>query len=632
MPSESKGFMGNIIKSVINTLQMPVCWVLLSVFCGLLYWPGLYGPLLLDDEATFGAMLGEGFAKNHDLYFITEAASPMGPHGRLLSIVSFYFNAIFSQDIFYWKLTNLIIHLLCAYVIFVLVNEIHQFIYPSETTKHPVTSIAFVVSAVWLLHPLHISTVLYTVQRMTQLSTLFVLLGVVAYLKARISYKKTSQSSWWLYFFAWAVCFPLGVFSKESALLFPVYIVLLEVFILSGKRVSTAMLVKLFGVLFVLGLGLLWVIWDWLQSGYAAREFTLSQRLLTEARIVCDYIGMILIPAQKNMSFMHDDYILSTGFFSPISTFVAIVFLASLFVFSLFIRKREPIIAFGVGLFFVGHLMESTVIHLELMFEHRNYLPSLGLILATTYAVRALMKEAGIKKLLTVAVISLLSFSTWLRADTWSSNITLFYYIETHHPKSERIVSIKADEAAYAGSFDLARQKLDRIDSLGSKLQRLKVECLESGQLGPNDLDINIPNEGVATTYVVMGLVNLANLGLDKKCIFPDDKYIALSNRMLERFTATGSNRQMIMMYKAHFLAKIGHQSEAIDTLSETFELDQGNPVPLFLACEWLLDWDVEKSNAVQPEQCTKALKIAELKAPRYSEYEAKVRARLDNN
>lgn len=631
MPSENSGFMGNYIKGSINTIPMPVYWVMLSVLCCLLYWPGLYGPLLLDDEATFGAMLGEEFAKNHAFHFITDAGSTMGPFGRLLSIVSFYFNAIFSQDIFYWKLTNLIIHLLCAYVIFVLVKEIHQFIYPSENKKQAAVSIALVVSAVWLLHPLHISTVLYTVQRMTQLSTFFVLLGMVAYLKARITYKKTNPSLL-LYFFAWAVCFPLGVFSKESALLFPAYIALLEVFILSGKRISTAMLSKLFGVSFVLGLGLLWVVWDWLQSGYAFREFTLTQRLLTETRIVCDYIGMILIPAQKNMSFMHDDYALSTGFFSPISTFVAIIFLTSLFVFSLMIRKREPIIAFGIGLFFVGHLMESTVVQLELMFEHRNYLPSLGLILATTYAVRGLIKEVVIKKLLTVAVIGLLSFSTWLRADTWSSNNTLLYYIETHHPKSERIVSIKADEAAYAGSYDLARQKLDRIDGLGSKLQRLKVECLESGRLESNDLDINIPNGGVATTYVVMGLVNLANLRLSEKCNFSEEKYIALSNRMLERLNAKNSNRQMIMIYKAHFLAKMKNKAEAIEVLTQTFELDQGNPVPLFLACEWLLDWDVETSNAAQPEQCTKALKIAELKAPRYSEVEVKVRGRLENN
>lgn len=632
MLSENSGFMGNYIKGAINAIPMPVYWVMLGVLCSLLYWPGLYGPLLLDDELTFGAMLGEEFAKNHAFYFITDAGSIMGPFGRLLSIVSFYFNAIFSQDIFYWKLTNLIIHLLCAYVIFVLVKEIHQFIYPSENTKQTVTSIPFVVSAVWLLHPLHISTVLYTVQRMTQLSTFFVLLGMVAYLRARITYKKTSQSPWLLYLFAWAVCFPLGIFSKESALLFPLYVVLLEVFILSGKRISTAMLSKLFGVSFVLGLGLLWVVWDWLQSGYAFREFTLTQRLLTEARIVCDYIGMILVPAQKNMGFMHDDYILSTGFFSPISTFVAIIFLASLFVFSLMIRKREPIIAFGIGLFFVGHLMESTVVQLELMYEHRNYLPSLGLILAAIYAIRVLIKEAAIKKVLTVAVIGLLSFSTWLRADTWSSNNTLLYYIETHHPNSERIIAIKADEAAYAGSYDLARQKLDRIDGLGSKLQRLKVECLESGRLESNDLDINIPNGGVATNYIVKGLIDLANLGLDEKCRFSEEKFIALSDRVLERFNAISSNRQIMMMYKAHFLAKMKNKAEAIDVLTQTFELDQKNPIPLFLACEWLLDIDAENGNKIPHEQCKKALEMAELKAPKYSEIEIKIRDRLKNN
>src|SRR5690606_5451195 len=83
------------------------------------------------------------------------------------------------------------------------------------------------VAATWLLHPLLVSTVLYAVQRMAQLSTFFTLLALLAWLKARTADKPRS-----FYFFGWFVMPAmslLAMLSKENGALLPLYFLLLEV-------------------------------------------------------------------------------------------------------------------------------------------------------------------------------------------------------------------------------------------------------------------------------------------------------------------------------------------------------------------------------------------------------------------
>lgn len=593
--------------------------LLLPSFCIFLYWPGIYGPLLLDDLSTIGFLinstpdLGQSSAK---------ILNQSGPLGRPVAMASFIANALLSQDLFYWKLTNLVIHLIAGLLIFALVR-----ILCTRYFELPKASIiASIVAALWLLHPLQVSTVLYTVQRMTQLATLFTLAGMYFYLLAR-EWPARSKKFVIYQTLAWLVFFPLAIFCKETALLFPLFVVLLELFIIQAARIDNRTMFYIVSGLATLGLLAFWLKADYFLGGYAFREFTPNERLLTQARVVVTYLGMLLIPAQKRMGFLHDDIELSTGLLEPWTTAPAIVLLAFLLASAFYFRKKQPLYSFGILFFFAGHLLESTIFPLELMYEHRNYLPSVGFFLALAIVADRLIAERRILIPLSVGYLLLLSFTTWLRADTWGSDLRLYYHIEINHPKSERMAFVLASQAANAGAFERAREKLKPFDTLGSQIQRLRIDCLEHKSLADGRLDIDIQPFRVADNFAVMGLVDIANLGLDQQCSFSFESYLSLLDNVLKHTRQMRSNRQMLFMYKAHYQWRLEQKEQAIATLQQGFSVDQKNPTPLFLACEWALDENLKKT---ADELCPNALRIAETQPHKFDDLAEQLKARLN--
>jgi hypothetical protein len=130
-------------------------------------------------------------------------------------------------------------------------------------------------------------------------------------------------------------------------------------------------------------IGLAWLLPDLLKpETWATRDFTLGTRLLSEARIVTDYIGWTLLPTPGELSFYHDDFRVSTGLLAPWTTLGSIVFLIGLLALLPWLRRRGPLAALGIALFLGCHLLTGTVLPLELICEHRNYFASFGLLLA----------------------------------------------------------------------------------------------------------------------------------------------------------------------------------------------------------------------------------------------------------
>jgi tetratricopeptide (TPR) repeat protein len=106
---------------------------------------------------------------------------------------------------------------------------------------------------------------------------------------------------------------------------------------------------------------------------------------MTETRVLCDYLFKIVLPLPGKLGLYHDDFIVSKSLFNPWSTITATAFLLFLLGFAILLKKRAPVYSFGILWFFSGHLLESTIIPLELYFEHRNYLPVLGIITSAIY-------------------------------------------------------------------------------------------------------------------------------------------------------------------------------------------------------------------------------------------------------
>lgn len=229
-------------------------------------------------------------------------------------------------------------------------------------------------------------------------------------------------------------------------------------------------------------LGLAWLLPSALNgSAYAARPFTLSERLFTEGRVLVDYLRWIVLPSPNALSLYHDDIALSTGWLSPWTTAASWAFLAALLAAALWLRKRLPLFAFGVLWWFAGQSLLSTFVPLELVYEHRNYLPDWGVFLALFGLLFTWSppdtERRGTLRLLTVggmlALIALYGVFTAIRAQIWGNPYRLAYFEATTHPQSPR------------ASYDLGRMMLITAQGAGSPQFQMGMRQMEQGALLP---------------------------------------------------------------------------------------------------------------------------------------------------
>jgi hypothetical protein len=280
---------------------------------------------------------------------------------------------------------------------------------------------------------------------MTSLSALFLLLALIFYIHYRMRLLKGDPVYARMIFTAFLLG-TLSVLSKESGALLPIYMLVIEVFIFQFKdhnnQYDKILLMIYLGLLVVPCLaGITWIILNGSFSAYEGRLFNLSQRIMTEFRILLLYIKWILLPTPQELSLYHDNIPISHGLFNPISTFLSLFAILVALVFAFWQRHQRPLVALGIFWFFGGHLMESTVIPLELVFEHRNYLPSIGLLIGilSVLIFETSPKFSQLLNFFIVSIIIIYSSITWLRANDWQHIVSLTAQEAYHNPDSPRV-------------------------------------------------------------------------------------------------------------------------------------------------------------------------------------------------
>ncbi|MHB9022029.1 MAG: tetratricopeptide repeat protein [Halothiobacillus sp.] len=211
-------------------------------------------------------------------------------------------------------------------------------------------------------------------------------------------------------------------------------------------------------------------------TAYASRPFDLAQRLWTEGRVLLDYVHWIIAPTPNALSLYHDDIALSTGWFAPWTTAASWALIAGLIGAALWLKNRAPLFALGVLWFFAGHALVSTYIPLELVYEHRNYLPSWGVFIALFGLIfawqpkdaerRALMRTLTVSGVL--ALIALYAGFTALRAHIWGNPYRLAYFESTTHPDSPR------------ASYELARVMMIMAPDTDSPMFQMGFSQMEN--------------------------------------------------------------------------------------------------------------------------------------------------------
>jgi hypothetical protein len=434
----------------------PVRWVCLAgalALVALAYLPGLRGPFVFDDFPNILNNPAVALTELTPQALRTAALSNhSGPLGRPLAALTFGLDHYRAGgfDPLAFKLTNLAIHLLNVLLVYAIAVRLARRLGAGEGAP----TVGFFCALLWGLHPLQLTSVLYVVQRMTSLAGTFTLAAVLCWLQARArwggrdaapaSVRTRRTAAPWL--LGCGGLFVLGVFTKENAILLPLYLAVIEWCLWRptagddpGRGAANRFFALTLLAPLLVGVALLAVKPGLLLDGYASRPFTLGERLLTEARVLWFYVGLVALPTPARLGLYHDDIAISTWLLDPWTTLVALDGWAFALGAAFLLRRRAPAFTFGVLWFLAGHALESTLVPLEIAHEHRNYLPSLGLIFSAVYGVAVLARRMGHRPVygaLGVASGAALGFCTFGQAAAWASDEAIIEALHRHHPRS----------------------------------------------------------------------------------------------------------------------------------------------------------------------------------------------------
>lgn len=420
--------------------------LLCALLASLLFIPGLHGGFLFDDDSSIvnNPAIQMTALDAHGIFQVAFGLQP-GGITRVIPTLSFALD--------YWrgnglhpevfKATNIAIHALTT---FILAWFFRTLLRSTVVTKKWASIAALLLAMAWAMHPLQVSSVLYVVQRMQTLCSMFIILALCAYLKGRQAQIEGYSGRTGLLLAI--MCWVIAAGCKEDAILLPAYTLALELTVLRFKAANPIMANRLRkGYLLATLIGaagfLLVVVphyWTW--DAYPGRDFSTYERLLTQGRVLVMYLWEILLPLPSHMPFYYDWVQPSRGLLHPWTTLPAILLLLALLIVAWRLRIRRPLFALGVFLFFAGHFITSNVVGLELAFEHRNQFPLIGIILATGDLLWLMgcwlrirpAKMAAVGALLVIVLAS----TTLTRARTWDSPLTLARNSTEFAPHSAR--------------------------------------------------------------------------------------------------------------------------------------------------------------------------------------------------
>lgn len=464
--------------------------LLFILLVGLVYWAGLGGGFLFDDYPNLDDMGNYGGVVDWESFRAFVFSGWSGPTGRPISLASFLLDDnTWPSHAFWFKQTNLLIHLLCGLLLcwatLLLLRNL------KSVNEQQAQWIAVLACAFWLLHPYMVSTTLYVVQRMAQLATLFCLAGIVLYLYGRLQLATQPRRAYILMSLALSMGTLLAAFSKENGALLPLLVLVIE-FCLPKQGKPAWQWRALFLWLPSLAIAVLLARYvDFSDNPWPNRNFNQIERLLTEARIVCEYLLHLFVPRIEGNGLYQDGYVISKGLFEPVSTFFAIAFLVALLVAAFVVRKRTPLISLGILFFFAAHLMESTVVGLELYFEHRNHLAALFLFLPLAYYGVIYSARFKLLPVLAVVVLGILASMTWLRASLWSDNDKLELFWVQSATDSPRAINAVAAFYINNGDYEKANDYLlsasQRLPHSSLLTARLLLQKVWTGQASEQD-------------------------------------------------------------------------------------------------------------------------------------------------
>lgn len=479
--------------------KLPWHWLMLALVLGLTaiaYLPGLTGGFMFDDFVNLDALGKTGPIDTWAAFWRYLTSGDADPVGRPISLLSFLLDAQdWPADPAAFLRTNLCIHLLNGVLLFSLLLQLGRALSGEDRLAW---STALVGAGLWMLHPLMVSTTLYVVQREAMLPATFILSGLLMYGAGRRRFVQSLGRRGMVLMAAGIVVgTSLACLSKANGILLPLLCLTLEATVWrqagaegmpDGAKRRLRMLQRILLVVpSLVVVAYLASFLPLLPQTMAGRTWTVGQRLLTEPRVLVDYLHLLAVPRSVSSGIYNDAYPVSTGLLEPWTTLPSALLVIAGILGCFAFRIQLPRFAAGILFFFAAQALESTVVPLELYFEHRNYLPSMLLFWPFAH----LLLSARIKPLFrTVAaggLLLLFSATTYQRAKLWGDPEALSALWALQNPQSSRAQATAGVALADAGDFSRA------IAVLGDVWKHNPADF----QIGFNYIDVKCRSAGI---------------------------------------------------------------------------------------------------------------------------------------
>lgn len=419
-------------------------WLLslsLLIFVFSLYSSALNAPFVLDDynnivdnaKIRISSLSWQGL---RDVAFNSPAKH------RPVANVSFALDyLIHKSNLIGFHITNVLIHYLNGILLFFWARATLNL--PAMKKRYgPSGWTPFVAALLWVINPLHIDSVTYVVQRMNSLAVMFYLLSFLLYIHGRLGGGNKRR----LLFAGSLLAGLLSFGCKEMTVVLPVFILLYEAYFFQDLRLKADRRILL-GVAAALGVIMAMTWWllgkhpvDVLMAGYERRPFTLEQRLLTEPRVVLFYLSLLFFPHPSRLTLLHD-FPLSYSLFNPATTLLSLVVIGGLLFFAVYYARREPVVSFCIIWYFGNILIESSFPALEIIFEHRAYMPSMMVVFLAVFLVERFVRIRYLQYGALALIIIFSSRWTYSCNAIWADDVLHWRDAAAKFPESPRTLT-----------------------------------------------------------------------------------------------------------------------------------------------------------------------------------------------
>jgi tetratricopeptide (TPR) repeat protein len=358
-------------------------------------------------------------------FHITPAQGLPRPVAYLSFGLNYYSGGL---NVFGYHVVNFIIHYLAALFLFLFIFNTLNLPLLKEKYRHIAYPVTLLAVTLWATNPVQVNAVTYIVQRMTSLSGMAYIMSMYFYLKGRTS---DNHSRSILFFMLCVLSALISFGSKENAAMLPVSLFLYDLFLIQGISRQTLwknLIIFIFPLSLLITLSAVFLNYSrMIFLNYSQWTFTLQERLLTEPRVILYYISLLLYPVSSRLTIDHDIAI-SRSLFDPWSTLIAILIILSLIGYAAYTSRKSPLIAYCIIFFFLNHLIEGSFIALDLIFEHRNYLPSMLLFVPAAILLINVLDYFAYRKSVQFIMASGMIFVIAAQAHTVSIRNDIFRY------------------------------------------------------------------------------------------------------------------------------------------------------------------------------------------------------------